>query len=43
MAHAVVRVNADGKLEQACVEDQPNEVAALAKFVNEPEVDRHEN
>jgi hypothetical protein len=42
MAHAVVRVNADGKLEQACIEDQPSEVAALAKFVNAPEVDSHE-
>jgi len=42
MAHAVVRVNADGKLEQACVEDQPSEVAALAKFANAPEVDSHE-
>lgn len=42
MAHAVVRIGADGKLEQACVEDQPNEKAALAKFVNAPEVDRHE-
>jgi hypothetical protein len=42
MAHAVVRVDADGKLEQACIEDQPSEVAALAKFVNAPEVDSHE-
>lgn len=42
MAHAVVRINADGKVEQACIEDQPNEKAALAKFVNAPEVDRHE-
>jgi hypothetical protein len=42
MAHAVVRIHADGSLEQACLEDQPNEKAALAKFVNAPEVDRHE-
>lgn len=42
MAHAVARVGADGKLEQACIEDQPNEMAALAKFENAPEVDSHE-
>lgn len=42
MAHAVVRIAADGTLEQACVENQPNEKAALASFVNAPEVDRHE-
>jgi hypothetical protein len=42
MAHAVARIGADGKPEQACIEDQPNEKAALAKFENAPEVDRHE-
>ena len=42
MAHAVVHVAADGKLQQACIEDQPNEKSALAKFENAPEVDRHE-
>jgi hypothetical protein len=42
MAHAVVRIGADGKLEQACIEGQPNEKAALAKFESSPEVDRHE-
>lgn len=42
MAHAVVRIGADGKLEQSCVEDQPNEKAALAKFESAPEVDSHE-
>ena len=42
MAHAVVRINADGSLEEACVEGQPNEKTALAQFVNAPEVDRHE-
>jgi hypothetical protein len=42
MAHAVVHVGADGKLQQACIEDQPNEKAALAEFENAPEVDRHE-
>jgi hypothetical protein len=28
--------------EQACIEDQPDEKAALAEFENAPEVDRHE-
>ena len=42
MAHAVAHIGADGKLEQACIEDQPNEKVVLAKFENAPEVDRHE-
>ena len=41
-AHAVVRIGANGKLEQACIEDQPNEKAALAKFESLPEVASNE-